>query len=247
MRLVLLSALLLGIAATGCAPDPLTLEQRMQLLVHMNRRLQMELLERDRRIAELAGGETSARPQTGVDVLRPGEPLVEDPFKPVRITLGRITGGADFDGLPGDDGLRVLIQPEDKFGHTVKRAGALELELFDLAIEGADQCLGRWEFTVEQAVRQWVSAPFGINGYSLEVKWPGGKPPAHAHLTLLVRFTTLEGRPLSTQKDFDVKLPGGPVVPAGAQPPPSESGKGPNLPPLPMTPAPGQGGEQKAK
>ena len=31
----------------GCGPDPLTLEQRMSVLVEQNRQLQMELLKRD--------------------------------------------------------------------------------------------------------------------------------------------------------------------------------------------------------
>jgi hypothetical protein len=229
--LVLSAVLAVAVMASGCAPDPLTLEQRVQVMVQMNRQLQLELLERDRRIAELAGGKTTTLPQEKTGEPRPGGELMEDPFKAVRITLGRLTGGMSFADVPYDQGVRVVILPEDKFGHVVARAGAIEVELFDLAIEGGDQRIGSWEFTVDQAVQNWVSGPLGVTGYSLELKWPNGTPPKHDRLTLLVRFTTLDGRPLTAQTDIKVALAGGKPAEGAAEPAHMPPGETPTLPP----------------
>lgn len=202
-----------AIALGGCAPDPLSLEERVQLIVHQNQQLQLELLECHRRIAELSGGEGSTDPQNPVDNLRPGAALIDDPFKAVRVVLNRLTGGVELDGAAGDDALRIIIQPEDKAGHVVKRAGAIELELFDLSLDEGDRRIARWEFTVDQAAHEWVAGLMGVSGYSFELKWPGGKPPKHDHLTLMVRFTTIDGRALTAQKDIKILLP--PAADAG--------------------------------
>lgn len=214
MRYAILSAAAVMLFATGCAPNPLTNEERIELMVYMNQQLQMELLDCHRRIAELSGGEGSTQPQQAVDEFESRGMLADDPFKAVRVSLHRVTGGMNTDDKPGDEGVRVLVQPEDKNGDTVKRAGAVEIELFDLAAPQDARTVGRWQFTVDQASREWVSGLLGASGYSFELPWQNG-PPAHDHLTLMVRFTTLDGRPLTAQKDLKVQLAATPAAPAG--------------------------------
>jgi hypothetical protein len=231
MRTAVLLALAgLALAMTGgCASDPLTLQERLEVMVQMNKQLQVELLDRDRRIAELGGGQAATRPQHPVDDLRPGQNAVEDPFKPVAINFNRLTGGYRGDG-PGDAGIRVVFAPEDGHGDVVKRSGALELDLYDLALEGKDQKIGHWEFTVDQLSRDWVSG-MGINTYSLKLLWQNGLPK-HRELTLLARFVTLDGRNLTQQTHFKADLgeAGGAekpaadkTVPAGAAPAPVQA------------------------
>jgi hypothetical protein len=207
IRIIVLLAILAA-AAAGCAPagDPLTLEQRLDVCLQKERPLQLEILKCYQTIAELQGGEGHVTAEQKKAQERYFETMGEDPFKATKIDLGGVTGGAAFTNKKYDDGIRVLIQPQDKTGDAVKRAGSAELELFDLAITGRDQRLGHWEFTIDQTTKAWVSGLFGISGYLFELKWPDGKPPEHAHLTLLVRFVTLEGRALSSQKDFDVRV-----------------------------------------
>lgn len=215
MRTAILGLLGVLVGFAGCAPDPLTLQERLEVMVQMNKQLQLELLDRDRRIAELGGGQASARPQRPVDELKPGLAQAEDPFKAVAINFNRMTGGYRGEGK-GDEGIRVVFTPEDGRGDMVKRPGALELDLYDLALEGKDQKIGHWEFTVDQLSRQWVSG-LGISTYSLKLKWPNGQPPKHRELTLLARFVTLDGRGLTQQTHFKVDLPGtgGEEKPAG--------------------------------
>ena len=213
MRQALLAALAAATLVAGCAPDPLTMNERVELMVHMNKQLQFELLEAHRRIAELSGGQGTVEPQHAPDQLSPGMALVDDPFRALHVTLHRLTGGMDTDGNPGDEGLRVILQPRDKAGDVVKRAGAVEVELFDLARTEGDRRIARWEFTVDQTAREWVSGLLGVSGYSFQLPWPGGRRPEHSHLTLMARFTTLDGRPLTAQTDLKIQLP-----PAGGAP-----------------------------
>jgi len=206
-----LTALLFGAAlavTAGCSPDPLTLHERLHIANAMVRDLQLELLTRDRRIAELAGGETSTLPQKSVDKLDSDRLARDDPFRAVKISFSRVTGGLDLDGQPGDEGVRVVLIPKDAEGDAVKRAGTVQIDLFDLALVGGDQRIGHWSFTVDQVAHEWVGG-FGVDSYSFELKWPGGRLPEHRELTVAARFTTLDGRKLSAQKAIKVQLPDG--------------------------------------
>lgn len=194
------------LSASGCSPDPLSLEQRVTLMVYLNEQLQNENYELTRRIGELSDGDGSVVTRQGADAFT--NSLADDPFRAVKITLHGLTAGIDLDGVPGADGLRVIVQPIDSYDHVVKRAGAMEIEVFDLAIADGDRRLGKWEFTVDQAAKQWVAGVFGASGYSFELPWPGGKAPQHKRLTLMVRMTTLDGRPLPAQADLSIILPG---------------------------------------
>ena len=211
MRYLLTIILALAPLAAGCGgPDPLTLQERVQLMVHMNEQLQNEVYQLNRRIAELSpGGTGSTMPQQGPDRLAAA--MADDPFRAVKLELHRISGGFDADGQPGDDGVRLLVQPRDAQNDVVKRPGAIEIDLFDLMLDEGSRRLGHWEFTVSQAAKEWVTGLLGATGYSFQLKWPGDKPPVHNRLTVMVRMTTLDGRPLTVQKEFDVTLPGQPA------------------------------------
>ncbi len=205
MRHVWLLALGLSFAV-GCSPDPLTLDQRVEMMVYQSEKLQNEIYELNRRIAELSPeGSGTAVPQHSPTRLAAES---DDPFRATSISLHRATGGTDSDGKVGDDGLRVVVQPKDASGDVVKRAGAFEIELFDLAVEQGDRRLGKWQFTVDQAAKEWVSGILGVSGYSFQMPWPEGRTPQHDHLTVVVRMTTLDGRPLTGQKDIVITLPG---------------------------------------
>ncbi|MBN2582474.1 MAG: hypothetical protein JXL80_05355 [Planctomycetes bacterium] len=204
---LIVSAVALLIASAGCSPDPLTPDERLQRALHENRNLQLERQELARRIAELAGGQTTMSPQQGVDRLDGGQALLDDPFRAVKVEFSRITGGLDTDGKPGDEGVRVVLLPMDKDDDVVKRAGSVEIDLFDLAATDGNQRVGHWDFTIDQAAHEWVSG-FGASSYSFELTWPGGRQPQHRDLTVVVHFKTLDGRVLMAQRGVRVRLPG---------------------------------------
>jgi hypothetical protein len=205
--IAMFSAAALSLVVAGCSPDPLKPDERLQLLLHKNRNLELEKQELARRIAELGGGQGSVTPQQRPERLDTRAVVAEDPFRAVKIEFGRVTGGLDTDGKPGDEGVRVVLVPKDRYDDVVKRAGAVEIELFDLALPESGRRLGRWTFTPDQAGREWVSG-FGAGSYSFELTWPEGRQPQNRDLTVVARFTTLDGRVLTAQRAVRVQLAG---------------------------------------
>jgi hypothetical protein len=64
-----------------------------------------------------------------------------------RIALNsHLTGGYDFDGQPGDEGLLVVVEPQDEAGQYVPLPGDLAIEVRDPQQAGAAAHVARWEF-----------------------------------------------------------------------------------------------------
>ena len=142
---------------------------------------------------------------------RLGEGRMEKLFHVRRIALGRYTGGADLDGVEGDDGIKVYLRPIDQEGSVVKTAGEVRIGLFDLAADPQDNLIGEYEFTVEQVSKQW-SGGFMAYHFSFECPWKLA-PPARDEITVRVQFTDyLTGKVFTAQKLCKVKLPPLPVT-----------------------------------
>ena len=70
------------------------------------------------------------------------------------IVLDRLSGGYDDDGRPGDDGVVVYVRPVDKVGDALKTAGAIRVQVFDLA-EGEGHLVGDCFVPAEKAGEIW--------------------------------------------------------------------------------------------
>jgi len=160
-----------------------------------------------------------------------GDQLVSDDDQPedTRITQialnPRLTGGYDFDGEPGDEGLQVIVEPQNAAGEYVARAGNLSIVVLDPQLRGAQARVARWDFTAKEAQAAIKRTLLG-RGVHLEMPWPSG-PPKHGELKLFVRFVTEDGRKLEASRDIRVDLPGdGPETwtpsTAGDKPPTAE-------------------------
>jgi hypothetical protein len=122
------------------------------------------------------------------------------------IKLGRLTGGDNWDAdKPGDDGLKVVVQPVDRSGEKLKAAGSVVVDAFDLA--AVDPNVGHWEFDSDQVAERW----YGALLYSYVFKCPWQKKlPSHEELTVRVTFTDeLTGRQFTEQRVCKVNLPSG--------------------------------------
>src|SRR6266700_1481151 len=53
-----------------------------------------------------------------------------------RIVLGRLTGGYDNDGLPGDEALQVVIEPRDASDHSIKTPGEAQIIALEINFQG---------------------------------------------------------------------------------------------------------------
>jgi hypothetical protein len=94
----------------------------------------------------------------------PGEPSLPPPqgglapvpawatmFAPASLVIGFFTRSRDFDGVPGDDGLEVRLQPLDQFGDPTKAVGSYRVEVFayrPLSLEKRGARLGHWFVSV---------------------------------------------------------------------------------------------------
>jgi outer membrane murein-binding lipoprotein Lpp len=125
----------------------------------------------------------------------------------VRIRIDpRLTGGYDFDGKPGDEGLLVVIEPQNEQGLYVPKAGPLSIVVIDAMKKGEEARVARWDFDSIEANRE-LQKNFLGKGIHIELPWPN-KPPEHAHLKLFVRYENLDGKKLEAHRDINVAMPG---------------------------------------
>jgi hypothetical protein len=183
------------ILSAGCQ-GPLTRGEKVEMLMARSARLEEELLATRQRLAELEG---TGRPAPEA------AKAVEDPFRAVALRFGKFTGGLAADGRPGDQRLKVVLEPLDGEGNVVKRAGSLELEAVEL-VGGKPRKIAEWKWTREEFAKTWLSG-LGLYAYVLKLDWPGGKPPASDRVLLRARFTTLEGEVLSAEQEITLRRP----------------------------------------
>jgi hypothetical protein len=111
-----------------------------------------------------------------------------------------LTGGADFDGQPGDDGLCVVLEPRNAADQCLPLTGAVSVVVLDPSRQGDAARVARWDFDAA-AVQQAVHRTPSTRGIKLELPWPAA-PPANSQLKLFVRYETPDGRKLQTDRDI---------------------------------------------
>lgn len=124
-----------------------------------------------------------------------------------RITLNELlTGGYDFDSVDGDEGILVVIEPEDQHGQPIVADGSVSIAVLDPDQTGHQARLARWDFRPDEASAHFRRTAFGT-GLHFELPWPN-RPPNNPSLRLVVRYRTLDGRTLYAQREMRINLPG---------------------------------------
>jgi hypothetical protein len=203
MRLTSGGLILLLLACLGC-----------ENLQQENARLRADLRQANERIDELTRTveQQTARLDAQARQIRTlqdlGDKRLEKLFTVESLHIGRHTGGIDTDDKPGHDAIIVYLKPKDAQGATLKAAGSVKIQLFDLAAENGRRDLATWSFDVEEARGHYASGIM-TDHYSFEL--PLEARPAHADLTLRAEFTDyLTGRTFDAQDTFTIKLPPAP-------------------------------------
>ena len=179
-------ALAIVFVAAGCDDPSLAIRQlhkEVDTLKGDVARLSQELEDRDARIASLR-----RRIETG-DHLS-GITLV-DLFLVDRIQLVSRSGGADYDGQPGDDGVTVYVRPLDKAGDVIKAAGQVTIQLTDLTVPGSPVELGVYVYDNPEVLgKKWYGGML-TDHYTFECPF---KPEARFNRAreLNVRVTFLD-------------------------------------------------------
>ena len=139
------------------------------------------------------------------------------------VTVSKLlTGPLDRDGEPGHELLAVVLAPTDAGGSPVKAAGAVSIDLTDLAADGPGRDVAAWSFDAADAAARWRSTALGA-GYRFRLPLPPADGSAAARprtLHLHARFETADGRRFDATRELTVTLPAA----AGPAPAPAVAG-----------------------
>jgi hypothetical protein len=165
--------------------------------------------------------ETDTPPESGelvppsIDIPAADEPAAPEPIPPAKPSDTRVshlflnpvlTGGADLDGKGGDDGLAVVIEPRNAADEYVPAAGPVSIVVLDPSKAGEAARVARWDFDLA-ATQQKLDARPAARGIALQTPWPSGSP-ASDKLHLFVRYETVDGRRLQTDREIFIAQPG---------------------------------------
>ena len=199
ISLTTLTVLMLGSA--GCQPssDPRlrTLHQKVDSLTSKNQCLNRQLAAQDATIEEL---------QEQVETLAQLPNRLDHLFTVDRIKLASLTGGADYDDTPGDDGITVYLRPLDDQGHVLKAAGRITIELLDLNVPGSPKSLGKYVHDEPDQLRQLWHGGLLTNHYTIKCPWDSKiGPPSCREVTIRATFTDfLTGRRFSATRVVEI-------------------------------------------
>lgn len=127
-------------------------------------------------------------------------------FYPERLLIDPLTGGADYDDQPGDDGVTVYLKPIDRYGDVVKVAGDIRIQLFDLAAPADRNLVGEYAIPVDQVGELW-HGKLWTGHFTIKCGWLHG-PPEHNEITVRAIFVDyLTKRVVSAQTTCTVDLP----------------------------------------
>ncbi len=128
---------------------------------------------------------------------------------PERLVIAALSGGANYDDKPGDDGVTVYLRPVDRDGDALKVAGDIRIELYDLANPPGRNLIGRYKVSADEARGLWYGAMM-TSHYTVKCPWKNG-PPAHPEITIRATFIDfLMKRVMTAQSVCTVELPPSP-------------------------------------
>lgn len=192
------ATLAVGLLVAGCqSPAEISLRREITGLRETIKQKDHQLVAQKATIDELNAQLAVARSISEEDLKRV--------FYPERLIIDRLSGGADYDGKPGDDGVTVYLKPVDKDGDVIKVAGDIRIQLFDLAAPPARNLVGEYFIPVDQVGQLWHGKLL-TNHYTIKCPWP--KPPENTELTIRATFVDyLTKRVVSAQATCQVRLP----------------------------------------
>lgn len=116
----------------------------------------------------------------------------------------RLTGGMDRDGVGGDEGIMVMVEPRNQRGELVRTPGPVSVVVMDPSQTGDAARVARWDFQAHEFDEHFKSSTFG-RGLQYELTWPAGPPQSH-NLVVFVRYIADDGTKLTTDAPVTVRL-----------------------------------------
>ncbi len=117
------------------------------------------------------------------------------------------TGGNNTDGIPGDEGITLLVETRNAQGDVIRPEGEIDISLLDPAAASESEArVGLWRLTVEEVRENFRDAAVG-RGVRLDLPWQNGLP-RREELRLFVRFTDANGERIQSDRPLRIELPG---------------------------------------
>ena len=114
--------------------------------------------------------------------------------------------GHDVDGLPGDEGLALLIQPRSASGQLQLEPGELIVSVIDPEESANRQRIGIWKFMPHETPLFFTNRDTSQPGILLHLPWDQ-QLPRNSEVVVFVRYTTDDGRRLETSADVQISPP----------------------------------------
>jgi hypothetical protein len=196
-----LATLLFG--AVGCVSgaERARLLKDNDSLRRASERLERTVAQRDETVASLH------KQIENLKGFAPGRPV--DLFAPVSLEIAGLSGGADYDGKPGDDGITVYLRPRDADGDTVKVPGRMKVQLVDNTVIGSPRVLGVYAFDDPNETRKVWHAKFGTQHFSLKCPFrPDVELPKSRRVMVSAEFIDLlTGATLTASQEVGFSMP----------------------------------------
>lgn len=194
-------AMLLPVSACVSPVQHARVLQEKNDLLRDKRRIQRTVAQRDGTIARLE------RQIENLKGFAPDRPA--DLFAPVKLDIASLSGGADYDGMPGDDGVTVHLRLHDADGSVIKAPGRITIELTDHSNLGAPRVLDAYVFDDPKQLRKSWYGRFGTQHYTLKCPFPPDVVlPDSRKLTVHALFVDyLTGDVLSAVAEVTISIP----------------------------------------
>lgn len=146
-----------------------------------------------------------ARQVADLQTLGSGRPVAA--FAPSRIEIASLSGGTDFDGRPGDDGIAVYLRPLDTEGDAIKAPGRIRVQVLDTSRPGQPRVLAVCTIEEIEPLRQAWHGKFGTNHYTLRCPFDdGASVPDDGKVVVIAEFLDyLSGMTLTATREVSVK------------------------------------------
>jgi len=129
-------------------------------------------------------------------------PLPDDANKVSRLSIDPLSGGYDADRQGGDEGVTVVVLPQDGQGATLHAASDISIVVMDPKLPGEEARVARWNFSAAEAAEHFRKAGGGLR---FDLRWPE-RLPQDENLKLFVRFTRPDGQRLDAERAVHIKL-----------------------------------------
>ena len=123
------------------------------------------------------------------------------------VVINRLaTQGHNIDGLPGDEGLDLLIQPRSADGQVQLSTGELTVSVIDPTQTSDRQRIGLWKFVESETELFFANNELGSYGILLHLPWDQ-QTPVNKNLTVHVRFVPPSGQTFETTTQIQIEPP----------------------------------------